>query len=156
MWHSSTGKRPVKRLPRAGTSKTYLNCLPRFRRWSSNQWAHERHLGNSRQKAFIKVKGILYRLPLTKEASVFIYHNLNALVYLNIYVNQPIAPLNEARMKRQCWLFYNLQFPNEWKWILSTHIVTEVKWHLWLLMQRSTFLWIRTPVFNLPPFTWQY
>lgn len=94
MRHSPPGELPAK--GRLGQEAPELLCeLP-----PSNQGAQERRLGGSRQKAIIKVKSILYTLPSTKGASVFICCNPNASVYLNIYLNQPSACFKEATMKR--------------------------------------------------------
>lgn len=102
-----------------------------LRKCPSNQWAHKRHLCGNRQKAILKVKSILYRLPSTKEASVSIFHDLNASGHSNIYLIYLLLISKKLGRKDKVDFFtiWNLPFPNKWKWMLSTYIVLLVKWH---------------------------
>lgn len=127
------------RLPWVEPPKLIWSVSLILRKCPSNQWTHERHLGGSRQKAILKVKSILYRLPSTKEVSAFIFHNLNASVYSNIYLTYLLLVFKEAGMQRQGRLLYNMKF------IISKHMKMNTI-YIHCHIGQMAFLWTWTPV----------
>lgn len=131
LWKAALGGKPPK--------LTWFVSLI-LRKCHSNQWAHKRHLRGNRQKAILKVKSILYRLPSTKEASVFIFHDLNASVCSNIYL---IYLLLISKKLEKVRLLYNLKFT------ISKQMKMNAL-HIHCRIGQMAFLRTWTPVLALP------